>query len=101
MIADYGLIVALEKAKTTLADPAVFVTTSNHATHWIVAGFYRGFEKPEDNGYYFASYPKAKYSLEHVQSVIHNHLNNTFIQIEKDPQQSAPGYGRSASDPEP
>jgi hypothetical protein len=87
IIAEIGLLDAIEKAKRCLTEPAVFVTSQNHSTHWIVAGFYRGFQKPEDNGFYLACYPKTDFTFEQVQSHIHLHLNNTYIEIETSPQQ--------------
>ena len=86
MIADLGLLNFLEEAKLRLpSEPLVVITSENHKTHWIAAGFYRGFENPDDNGFYLACYPKTHLTFQQFEAHLQSSIGCSYTEHKRLP----------------
>ncbi len=66
-----GLLEPIEKALLDLGDKnAITIVSEHHDTHWIAAGFMRGFTNSCDNGYFLVCYPKTAQTLEQFKFLV-------------------------------
>jgi len=87
IITALGLLDKLQSLLNHVTTTANWITSENHSTHWVLAGHYRGFEKPEDNGFCLKCYPKTDFTFEQVQSQLRSSMGSSCFEFNKHPQQ--------------
>lgn len=70
LLFELGLIDKFSKKPIGNDSAAQLVTYGEHLTHFIVAMFFTGKTKPEDNGYVVFCLPKSQYSPERASQFV-------------------------------